>query len=63
MAPTKSPSRFPTAKEFAMNIKGFHGSPESSVARIVFAQDKAEVKKINYNVQSIKTAKASTKKY
>lgn len=60
MAPTLSPSPFPTAREFAMKIKGFHGSPESSLARIVFAQDKAEVKKINYDVQSIKTAKAST---
>lgn len=56
MAPTLSPSPMPTAKEFMMKIKGFHGSPESSLARIVFAQERAEVKKIDFDEETIKTA-------
>jgi len=59
--PTLSPSPLPTAKAFMMKINGFHGSPESSLSQSVFAQERVGVKKIDFDVQSIKMPKDSTK--
>jgi len=60
--PTKSPSPAPSAQEFMMKIKGFHGAPVSSLARIVFSQERTEVEKIVTDAKTIKAAKDTTRK-
>jgi len=62
LTPTKSPSPAPTAQEFTMKIKGFHGDPVSSLARIVFSQERTEVEKIVSDAKTIKAAKDTTRK-
>merc|ERR1712223_882621 len=62
LTPTKSPSPAPTAQEFEMKIKGFHGNPVSSLARIVFSQERTEVEKIVSDAKTIKAAKYNTRK-
>jgi len=62
LTPTKSPSPAPTAQEFMMKVKGFHGDPVSSLARIVFSQERTEVEKIVSDVKTIKAAKDTTRK-
>jgi len=62
MTPTRSPSPMPTAQEFMMKINGFHGDPVSSLARIVFSQDRTNVEKIVHDVKTIKASKDSTRK-
>jgi len=62
LTPTKSPSPAPTAQEFDMKIKGFHGNPVSSLARIVFSQERTEVEKIVSDAKTIKAAKDTTRK-
>jgi len=62
LTPTKSPSPAPTAQEFTMKVKGFHGDPVSSLARIVFSQERTEVEKIVSDVKTIKAAKDTTRK-
>merc|ERR1712156_913752 len=62
LTPTKSPSPAPTAQEFEMKIKGFHGNPVSSLARIVFSQERTEVEKIVSDAKTIKAAKDNTRK-
>jgi len=62
LTPTKSPSPAPTAQEFQMKIKGFHGNPVSSLARIVFSQERTEVEKIVSDAKTIKAAKDTTRK-
>jgi len=62
LTPTKSPSPAPSAQEFMMKIKGFHGAPVSSLARIVFSQERTEVEKIVTDAKTIKAAKDTTRK-
>jgi len=62
LTPTKTPSPAPSAQEFMMKIKGFHGNPVSSLARIVFSQERTEVEKIVTDAKTIKAAKDTTRK-
>jgi hypothetical protein len=45
-----------------MKIKGYHGDPVSSLARIVFSQERTEVEKIVSDAKTIKAAKDTTRK-
>jgi len=45
-----------------MKIKGFHGVPASSLARIVFEQERTEVEQIVSDTKTIKEAGETSRK-
>merc|ERR1712079_478496 len=60
-APSKSPSFGPTAEEFILKVKGFHGDASKALSDKVYAQKRVFADKMKYTLNRLKNAEEAGK--